>query len=320
MQSRLPEIDFLRCVFIVLMVAFHLVYIEESYPYAKRVVYTFHMPGFLFLSGYLARPYKSWKDWGRKMWWIFVPYVCMEAGYVAMSHWLPVRGGAAELGWGVFLEKIFLHPLGPYWYLHTWMLCLAGQWVVWRLPCVGDFPKLVLLGLGLWGMQEGGLLSFPTVIYFLLGCAVRCAKWTLAQVFQLGWVAVVPLVVLCCYPQNLDRRALGGVCIVYFCMSFLWWIYRRLPGRVERVCVFVGSNTLPILLFSPIFTFLSKGVLPCFAFEPSGLLFAGVAVSAAVWGSIGLAWLLDKCRLSVFFVGKEKFVTNDSGKNHLKLL
>ena len=62
MHNRISEIDYLKCVFILLMVAFHLVYIGDSYPYAKRVVYTFHMPGFLILSGYLARTYDTWKE------------------------------------------------------------------------------------------------------------------------------------------------------------------------------------------------------------------------------------------------------------------
>ena len=54
MPARISEIDYLRCVLILLMVAFHLVYIGDSYPYAKQVVYTFHMPGFLLISGYLT--------------------------------------------------------------------------------------------------------------------------------------------------------------------------------------------------------------------------------------------------------------------------
>ena len=54
MQNRVREIDYLKCVFIVLMVVFHLVYVGDKFPYAKQVVYTFHMPAFLLISGYLA--------------------------------------------------------------------------------------------------------------------------------------------------------------------------------------------------------------------------------------------------------------------------
>lgn len=54
MESRVKEIDYLKCIFITLMIIFHLVYIGDKYPYAKQIVYTFHMSAFLIISGYLA--------------------------------------------------------------------------------------------------------------------------------------------------------------------------------------------------------------------------------------------------------------------------
>ena len=50
-NKRIEEIDFIKCVLILLMVTFHLVYIGNTYPLAKSFVYTFHMPCFLVLSG-----------------------------------------------------------------------------------------------------------------------------------------------------------------------------------------------------------------------------------------------------------------------------
>lgn len=57
-QARILELDFLKCVFILLMIVFHLVYIGNRYPVAKAFVYTFHMPGFLIISGYLLHVQK----------------------------------------------------------------------------------------------------------------------------------------------------------------------------------------------------------------------------------------------------------------------
>lgn len=62
MESRVKEIDYLKCIFITLMIIFHLVYIGDKYPYAKQIVYTFHMSAFLIISGYLAN---NRKDAGR---------------------------------------------------------------------------------------------------------------------------------------------------------------------------------------------------------------------------------------------------------------
>ena len=122
-KPRIDELDFLKFVFITLMIAFHLVYIGDAYPVAKRLVYTFHMPGFLLVSGYLFNVNKSWESFWKTMLWIFVPYTIMESGYTIMASLLPIREHIDRLTVGVLVDHIFLHPMGPYWYLHTLMLC-----------------------------------------------------------------------------------------------------------------------------------------------------------------------------------------------------
>jgi fucose 4-O-acetylase-like acetyltransferase len=82
MEERVKEIDYLKCIFITLMIIFHLVYIGDKYPYAKQVVYTFHMSAFLIISGYLVNIQKGLGAFLKKYLWIFIPYACMEAGYI----------------------------------------------------------------------------------------------------------------------------------------------------------------------------------------------------------------------------------------------
>lgn len=307
MHSRIPEIDYLKCIFILLMVTFHLTYIGDSYPYAKRVVYTFHMPGFLILSGYLARTYDTWKESLRKVKWIFLPYLCMETGYVVMSYLLPVREKVYELTPEVLFDKVFLHPMGPYWYLHTWMIGLILHQVVSRLR-MSTINKAILFGLALLGLHSCGLLSFANGFYFLTGCVIRWYGWEFRRVFPPAWMAIFPLLVLCACPDNLDRSQLGGVGIVFFCICFLQWSFLYLPEPVRRISCFIGRNTLPILLFSPVFTLLSKSFLPLFAFDPTGMLFLLVAVSFTTSGSIASAWLMERLGMSRPFFGREKVI------------
>lgn len=108
MESRVKEIDYLKCIFITLMIIFHLVYIGDKYPYAKQIVYTFHMSAFLIISGYLANNRKDARSFLRKFLWIFIPYACMEAAYTVMSHFLPVRESVDAITPTVLLDKIFL--------------------------------------------------------------------------------------------------------------------------------------------------------------------------------------------------------------------
>lgn len=132
MESRVKEIDYLKCIFIILMIIFHLVYIGDKYPYTKQIVYTFHMSAFLIISGYLANNRKDARSFLRKFLWIFIPYACMEAAYTVMSHFLPVRESVDAITPAILLDKIFLHPIGPYWYLHTLILCSLIYYITFR--------------------------------------------------------------------------------------------------------------------------------------------------------------------------------------------
>ena len=132
-SGRMDEIDYLKCVCILLMVVFHLAYIGDKYPYAKLVVYTFHMPVFLLISGYLTHIGKPARQFLRKYLWIFIPYAVMETGYAVASSLLPVRQGLEELSLPAVVEALFISPVGPYWYLHTLILCALLYYAVFRL-------------------------------------------------------------------------------------------------------------------------------------------------------------------------------------------
>ena len=77
-----------------------------------------------------------------------------------------------------------------------------------------------------------------------------------------------------------------------------------LPLRWHELAAYIGSNTLPILLFSPIFTVLVKPLVGVFSFDASGVLFALVAVPLCISGSFAIAWLMDKCGASRWFSGR----------------
>lgn len=170
MESRVKEIDYLKCIFITLMIIFHLVYIGDKYPYAKQIVYTFHMSAFLIISGYLANNRKDARSFLRKLLWIFIPYACMEAAYTVMSHFLPVRESVDAITPTVLLDKIFLHPMGPYWYLHTLILCSLIYYITFRYVRLSVVSRLVVTGVCLFALSHwGGLMNFSNALYFLIG-------------------------------------------------------------------------------------------------------------------------------------------------------
>lgn len=306
MQNRIKEFDFLKCIFIILMVIFHLVYIGDKFPYAKNVVYTFHMSGFLVISGYLTNIHKTGKAFAHNMLWIFLPYAFMEICYVLMSSILPVRESVQEVTPAFLMYKIFIVPMGPYWYLHTLMVCSIVYYLIYNFVRQNNISRFVFVGLCFFVLSYVcQMLSFSNAIYFLVGILIRQSKQRFLSVFQPSLWAVIPLIILCSFPQNLDRGSLPGVAITFLVISMLLYLYHYVSSGIKTVLLFVGRNTLAILLFSPVFTILSKKFIPVFAFDPSGALFTVVAVLFTISGCLGIAWIMDRLHISKYCFGKD---------------
>lgn len=308
-MRRDESLDFLKCVFIVLMVVFHLAYVGDSYPSAKTFVYTFHMSGFLLLSGFLTNVRKVPRAFFRSWMGLFIPYVVMESGYVLLSAFLPVREPVAMLTPGVWLHKLFVQPLGPYWYLHLLLLCHGLTYAVWNvcpsrrgMPLRGGLLVVLLVGLS---------VLFPTVgraevLYYAVGFLLARLQLRFDAFFRPAGTSWLLWTVLAAFPVCHQRGTVGGATITWLTVSGLLWLYAVLPKRVPamRLCAFIGRNTLSVLLFSPIFTMLFKFAVPLFRFDPTGLLFAVTATAGTVAGSLGVTFLLDRLRLSPFFFGR----------------
>lgn len=307
--NRIKELDYLKCVFIILMIVFHLVYISDKYPYAKNIVYTFHMSAFLLISGYLVNIQKNTKVFFRDIMWIFIPYMFMEIGYVVMSAILPVRKVVHELTLGVVLHKVFIAPMGPYWFLHTLVLCNVVYFLVYKYIKANALSRLIMVGLVYFLLSYGfHLLSLSNAIYFLVGIALFQSGQYFLSIFQPSLFAIIPFTLLCLFPSNLDRSTLGGFAITYLCISFLLFLYTYFTNCLKRFFSFIGQHTLIILLFSPVFTILSKSYLPLFSFDPSGILFMIVSVIFVVIGCLFIAFLIDKLHLSKLCFGKERLL------------
>lgn len=306
MEHRIKELDYLKSILILLMVAFHLVYIGDKYPYIKQIVYTFHMPAFLIISGYLTNVQKDIRSFMKKLLWIFIPYLCMETGYVLMSHILPVRENVPEISSNILLHKIFIKPLGPYWYLHTLIICSLLYYLTFRYTRMKTISQVILLGLGLFAVSYwGGIIVLANAIYFLAGVIIKQSKLPFIRIFQPSLLALVPMILLCCFPDNLNRGILAGITITYLAIIISLYAHSYLSKEIKQCSYFIGRNTLVIFLFSPLFTILCKMFLSFLFFEPTGILFMIISVAITVSGCIVIAWSMDKLHFSRFFFGQD---------------
>ena len=323
-MKRILELDYLKGILILLVISFHLVYFEQLHPYAKQVVYAFHMPGFLLISGYLMNVGKAPKDFLRTLLWLAVPYIVMESGYIYMASLLPINEHIDHLTPAVFLDRLLLHPLGPYWYLHTLIICGGiyylvinfKKWPPLNLPegRLSAAPpqrsqrevllRLIILGLVFYILTLLPLKGVGGSFYFLAGAAIRQSGKDFRSIFWASPFALL-LFALLILPHFSPFTFNFSFLIVYFAISSLLWLYRITPPKGGRGVLFLGRNSLPLYVFSPIFTILCKRFVPYLQFDPTGLIFLFVSLIFCVSGSLAIAWAMDKTGISRYFFGRK---------------
>lgn len=291
-SSRIDELDWLRCVCILLVVTFHIVWIEQRYEQLYRVVGLFHVPVFLIISGYLTRAERPWRKIIRTMTPWLLSYVAMEVLYTMMASRLPVSDHIERLTLLKLLDVVLLHPIGIYWYLHTLLLCYALLAVSLRLRFLRRHERYVVFLTGCLLANRAGMLSMTNALYFSAGVLLRQSSVGFCRCFAPSLLAVVPFALIACSDDVTSGSLLAFVAVVMIIMILLY-VYRHLRSAAVTWATFVGSHTLPILLFSPAFTFAARFYQPwLLALEPTGLLFLLVTLTLTCGMSIGLGLVL----------------------------
>ena len=330
-MPRIKELDYLKGVLILLVISFHLVYFEQLHPNIKQVVYTFHMPGFLFISGYLMNVGKAPKDFLRTLLWLAVPYLFMESGYIYMSSLLPINDHIENLTPWVFLDRLLLHPLGPSWYLHALVLCGGLYYYIYNNVLRGIVTRFLLIGITYYVFAHiFGILSFSSSLYFLAGAVLRQRGKDFLNFFMPTRLSVIAFALLACFSKYPNQASLNGALIFYFAISSLLSIYKQAfsnrhshyggenkessplwgdlegsEGCLKGLLLFLGRNSLPLYVFSPIFTVLCKRFVPYLQFDPTGIIFLLVSLVFCVAGSLLIAWIMDITGTSKYFFGRK---------------
>ncbi len=312
--KRLDELDFMKCVFILLMVVFHLTFVSETFPFAKAMVYTFHMPGFLLISGYLMNVSKPARSFFSMILWLLVPYIVMESGYIVMASVLPINEHIDRLTLDAYLYHLLIKPLGPYWYLQTMVLCGVLHYITTRIWGTHHLVRLLSCAVACYGLSWLGIISFHNAMYFFAGAAIRMYRMDIKEVFHPHVLSFVLLAFLLIDWENLDAGTAGGVAIVYFVMNVLMLLHAHLPQRFLCSLHWIGRNTMPIFLFSPIFTVLCKPlryIIPDILPQSlQAMLFIVISLPLCLVGSILVARLMEVTATTRIMFGKQQVIAD----------
>ena len=301
-NKKITEIDFVRCVLMCIVILVHIVSLGEMYPSAKTAAFTFFMPSFLIITGYLVNIDKNLRQFSVYILRIALPYIIMVTAFSLASLVMPVRDGLSELSVSALAERIFVTSIGPYWFLYDMIVCGVAYYAVFSLAprSIGLASRLslfaCLLYVEAWFIP---LLTFGDASLYFIGVALRQMGVGFVRAFRPSFFSLLPFSVL------IVQRDLWNkwLCLLlpFFAISFLVWCHDVFPSRIRNLMHYLGHNTLPIYIFHPIFTMLSKFYLPFFAFDSTGILHAMATVFLSFLGSILIAKALDKTGISRIF-------------------
>lgn len=314
MKTRLVELDYLKGILISLMVLFHLGYVNNTYPYLTKWVYTFHMSGFLIISGFLANTDKPIKVFVKSILKLVVPYILFESFYLtmisALSSIVATSNKLPPLGLWDYLDRICFHPIGTYWYLHTLAICMIAYYLVYQMMKLKNLSALVVLLAILYLMDYFDCTSFSKTVYFLIGVAIFQSKNLLTNIIQPSLWSVIPLIMFSVSENNLDSGRLSGVIITVLVLSTLLFVFNYSRDMIKRLFSYLGRNSLYIVVFSPIFTLPTKYFAPYFSFDSTSVLFGLFSLVFVVGGCLVCIKLMDIFHLSRFIFCKEHCYTN----------
>ena len=300
-MKKCEEIDFVRCVLMAIVILVHVVNFGELYPAFKQSMFTFFMPAFLSITGYLVNIDKSMREFLLYLRRIMLPYIIMVTGFSVLSYFLPVRDGLTELSLAAIAEKVFVTSIGPYWFLYDMIICGAAYYLVFKLAVrLSLASRLSIYAFLLYVLAiYVPLLTFADATLYFLGVVLRQFGVSFLSAFRPSAFSLLPFLLLI-MQRDLWHRWLC-LLLPFFAISFLSWCRSYVPVKLRKAMDFAGRNTLPIYIFHPIFTLASKFYLPFFTFDPSGILHAVVTIVLGFVGSIAIALVLDKTRLVAVF-------------------
>lgn len=267
------------------------------------------MPTFLIITGYLVNINKTAKEYAIYLLRIWLPYMFVVLGYSTLSLFLPVRDGISTLDMPTIMDILFVRSIGPFWFLHVMMVCGLIYFAAFRSAHKLDptarlsiFAALLIIV-----SQLTPFLGIKNATYYFIGVCIRHYAGDFSLVYRRSLWTIVPFALLISNPYFHDWGAISILACAVCFLCFSSYLVSFLPEGGKKTLEYIGRNTFPIYIFHPIFTMLSKFVLPIFSFDPTGIAHAAFTIALSIAGSLCIAFFLDYTRLT-YILGRKQIL------------
>lgn len=266
-QARRTDIDMARAIAIVLVVLGHY-YPDGSpawYTGLRDWAYSFHMPLFMYLSGYvyiLAKREESYLSFiGRKARRLLVPYVIVSA-VIILIKLLSQSLLGMDIKNPVGFDAVWKVLTGPYAAIHLWFI-FAIWWMFMILPFFKSRTSrfcLFLASLVLHYLPESVSVAYPTIfcldqfcihfVYFMLGVVISDSGFRLQD---LGMAACAAAVLLFAVNSVFHPLPAVDAYVGILGMMALTGLLSRLPSKCQTPLLAVSDSSYMIYLTHSIF-------------------------------------------------------------------
>jgi fucose 4-O-acetylase-like acetyltransferase len=232
------------------------------------VIYAFHMPLFMFLSGYvffmIGGPERFWRaprqQLASRFDRLMIPFLFFAVLVVVGKYYAGVFGVTGDSvnsitdGIVKVMENAPDNPSISIWYLFVLFVYAVITPILWKVSRGSIIPILILGALG-W------VTSFPRdfyidriaayFIFFGIGGLVALHRNIILPVFKrcfLAWLAVFVAICWTMFDKSYGMLVCGLACIPSIHGLFLQDIWKK-----DRLILFLGQNSMAIYLLNTIF-------------------------------------------------------------------
>jgi len=314
-MPRRVEFDIAKALCIILVVMGHYTTTNPTWwANVRDIIYTFHMPLFMFASGYIYIAFKKEECYGsflqKKIKRLMIPYVVTSIIIIAIKlltqSILYVKNPVTPFA---FL-KIFYYPEAAY---HLWFI-----WALWWIFCIVPFFKskkwrTILFGVSILLHYMQPHLVLPSIacidltvkmlMWFMIG--VMCFDWNVdiknVKLTHIGLTAVIFATALIMKERGILFHHLCPYLGVIFFMYLSKWISEK---RTHKTLMAVSKSSYIIYLFHSTFMGFTLSILMKLSFMHSlPLLTLIIIVATGVIIPILLQYLLLRTKTTRFLFG-----------------
>ncbi|MCK9609087.1 MAG: acyltransferase family protein [Methylomonas sp.] len=314
MKVRQIVPDWIKGIAIILMVYGHTNHVGSLAMLQKQcvqVIYTFHMPIFLIVSGFFFRVkddvFSEFKVVFRRL---IIPYIVFISLYLVGLTLIQTIGvHTSNLPPNSFMDSlniIFIHPRGAYWFIHS-LILIHLSFLVAKLFSIrfklddAMFFSVVIFLLAILCDYE--LIKLRTVFYFFIGTVFSKFTGKLPGSLGVAGCMIVALLVLA-EPELFSFTFVQ----IAWCLSItalMAGIGNKLQNTLGvQIIAWFGRNTLIVLVLHAIFIVSMKPIgHKLLIVDETGVINSVVVLFITLTGCVFASFIFDRIKLSEYLFG-----------------